>query len=181
MQVYISGADPGFKVSWGALKKNCAEPREARKCLRYFVWKITILRQKIIFFPIAEGGAKIVGVFRVRNHDFTPKNLIFSNFRGGIYTVNADKSKEEIFDNRRSMLCSLELIFLMLVILIDTICVVFGLWKFSTDGSHSDRYKLCFFCLIYTYIHKRWFPYRRQSGSWRKEEISLSNTDDVIF
>ena len=44
--------------------------------------KITILRQKIIFFPIAEGGAKIFGVFRVKNHDFTPKNHIFSNFRG---------------------------------------------------------------------------------------------------
>jgi hypothetical protein len=42
-----------------------------------------ILRQKIIFFPIAEGGAKMFGVFRVKNHDFTPKNHIFSNFRGG--------------------------------------------------------------------------------------------------
>ena len=31
----------------------------------------------------AEGGAKMFGVFRVKNHDFTPKNLIFSNFRGG--------------------------------------------------------------------------------------------------
>ena len=30
----------------------------------------------------AEGGAKILGVFRVKNHDFTPKNHIFSNFRG---------------------------------------------------------------------------------------------------
>ena len=30
----------------------------------------------------AEGGAKIVGVFRLKNHDFTPKNHIFSNFRG---------------------------------------------------------------------------------------------------
>jgi hypothetical protein len=30
----------------------------------------------------AEGGAKICGVFRVKNHDFTPKNHIFSNFRG---------------------------------------------------------------------------------------------------
>jgi hypothetical protein len=38
---------------------------------------------KIIFFPIAEGGAKIVEVFLVKNPDFTPKNLIFSNFRGG--------------------------------------------------------------------------------------------------
>ena len=30
----------------------------------------------------SEGGAKIFGVFRVKNHDFTPKNHIFSNFRG---------------------------------------------------------------------------------------------------
>ena len=30
----------------------------------------------------AEGGGKIFGVFRVKNHDFTPKNH-FSNFRGG--------------------------------------------------------------------------------------------------
>jgi hypothetical protein len=30
--------------------------REARKFLRYFVWKITILRQKIIFFSILGGG-----------------------------------------------------------------------------------------------------------------------------
>jgi hypothetical protein len=61
--------------------------REVRKFLGYFVWKITILRQKIIFFPIAEGGAKIFGVFRVKNHDFTPKNHIFSNFRGGARRV----------------------------------------------------------------------------------------------
>ena len=31
----------------------------------------------------AEGGSKMFGVFRVKNHDFTPKNHIFSNFRGG--------------------------------------------------------------------------------------------------
>jgi hypothetical protein len=30
----------------------------------------------------AEGGANIFGVFRVKNHDFTPKNHIFSNFKG---------------------------------------------------------------------------------------------------
>jgi hypothetical protein len=30
--------------------------REARKFWRYFVWKITIFRQKIIFFPILGGG-----------------------------------------------------------------------------------------------------------------------------
>ena len=51
----ISGADPGFQV-------RGAELKELRR---------------------AEGGAKIFGVFRVKNHDFTPKNLIFPNFRGG--------------------------------------------------------------------------------------------------
>jgi hypothetical protein len=39
-------------------------------------------------FPIlrklrAEGGAKIFGVFRVKNHDFTPKNHIFPILGGG--------------------------------------------------------------------------------------------------
>jgi hypothetical protein len=38
---------------------------------------------KNLIFSIAEGGAKIFEVFRVKNHDFTPKNHIFSNFRGG--------------------------------------------------------------------------------------------------
>ena len=39
-------------------------------------------------FQVRGGGAlkkiatKIFGVFRVKNHDFTPKNNIFSNFRG---------------------------------------------------------------------------------------------------
>ena len=36
----------------------------------------------MIFFPIAEGGAKIFGVFRVKNHDFTPK-IIFFPILGG--------------------------------------------------------------------------------------------------
>jgi hypothetical protein len=27
---------------------------------------------------LTQGGAKIFGVFRVKNHDFTPKNNIFS-------------------------------------------------------------------------------------------------------
>ena len=38
--------------------------------------------KKIIFFPIAEGSANIFEVFRVKNHDFTQKNHIISNFRG---------------------------------------------------------------------------------------------------
>ena len=78
----MQGRIQDFKLGGGALKKNCAERREVLKFLGYFVWKITILRKKIIFFPIAEGGAKICGVFRVKNHDFTPKNHIFSNCGG---------------------------------------------------------------------------------------------------
>ena len=41
-----SGADPGFQVRGGVLKKNCAERREARKIFGYFVWEFAILRQK---------------------------------------------------------------------------------------------------------------------------------------
>ena len=55
MHVYVTGADPEFLIRGAHLQK---------------------LRR-------AEGGAKIFGVFRVKNHDFTPKNHIFSNFRGG--------------------------------------------------------------------------------------------------
>jgi hypothetical protein len=80
---YITGADPGFQVrGGGALKKivpsggrleNCCSisceksrfyakksyffqlRREAWTFLGYFVWKITILRQKIWFFPVLGG------------------------------------------------------------------------------------------------------------------------------
>ena len=31
----------------------------------------------------AEGGSKIFGVFRVKNHDFTPKKIIFFPILGG--------------------------------------------------------------------------------------------------
>ena len=52
---YWAGADPGFQVRGGVFKK------------------------------IAPSGGKRekFGVFRVKNHDFTPKIHIFANFRGG--------------------------------------------------------------------------------------------------
>ena len=56
----LAGADPGFQVRRGAYLKK--------------------LRR-------AEGGANIFGVFRVKYHDFTPKNHIFSNFKGGALRV----------------------------------------------------------------------------------------------
>ena len=57
MQLNRSGADPGFQV--GGRGTHLKKLRRAK------------------------GGAKNFGVFRVKNHDFTPKNHIFSNFRGG--------------------------------------------------------------------------------------------------
>ena len=54
--LWFTGADPGFQVRGGGgvkYKKLCR----------------------------AEGGAKIFGAFHVKNHDFMPKNHIFSKFR----------------------------------------------------------------------------------------------------
>jgi hypothetical protein len=52
-----AGADPGFQVRGGGA--------HLKKLHR------------------AKEGAKIFWVFRVKNHDFTPKNHMFFNFRGG--------------------------------------------------------------------------------------------------
>jgi hypothetical protein len=44
----------------------------------------------------AEGGAKFVGVFRVKNHDFTPKNHIFPILGGGarnFWGISCEKSR----------------------------------------------------------------------------------------
>ena len=47
----------------------------------------------------AEGGAKIFGVFRVKNHDFTPKILIFTNCGGrheNVWGISCEKSRLKI-------------------------------------------------------------------------------------
>jgi hypothetical protein len=57
----------------------------------------------------AEGGAKDFGVFRVKNHDFTPKNHIYSNCGGrreNFWGISCEKSrfyakKNHIFSNFR--------------------------------------------------------------------------------
>ena len=44
----------------------------------------------------AEGGAKIFGVFRVKNHDYKPKNHIFSNCGGrceNCWGISCEKSR----------------------------------------------------------------------------------------
>ena len=64
---FIAGADPGFQVRGAHLKK----------------------------LHLVEGGAKIVGVFRVKSHDFTQKNTIFSNCGGrreNLWGISCEKS-----------------------------------------------------------------------------------------
>ena len=55
--LWFPGADPGFQVTGAHLEKSCR----------------------------AEGRAKIFGVFRVKNHDFTREknHIFFFNFFGG--------------------------------------------------------------------------------------------------
>jgi hypothetical protein len=58
----------------------------------------------------AEGGANIFGVFRVKNHDFMPKNHIFSNFRGVACQVNPShlESTPDIYSETCQSRTSLE-------------------------------------------------------------------------
>ena len=53
----ISGADPGFQVRGGVLKKIAPSGGRRENFWVYFVWKITILRQKIFCFSILGGRA----------------------------------------------------------------------------------------------------------------------------
>ena len=65
--LYMSGADPGFQVRGAHLQK---------------------LRR-------VEEGGKNFGVFRVKNHDFTPKKIIVSNCGGrreNFWGISCEKS-----------------------------------------------------------------------------------------
>ena len=72
-----SGADPGFQVRGAQLEKLRRVEGGAKIFGVFRVKKITILRQKILFFPIAEAGAKILGVFRVKKSRFYAKKIYF--------------------------------------------------------------------------------------------------------
>jgi hypothetical protein len=83
MMIWEPGADPGFQVRGAHLKKLRPAEGGAKNFGVFRVKNHDFTPKKSDFFPNAEGSAKIFGVFRVKNHDFTPKNHIFSNFRGG--------------------------------------------------------------------------------------------------
>ena len=72
-----------FKLGGLHLKK-LRRAEEGANILGVFRVKNHDFTPKNIFFSnFRGGGAKNFGVFRVKNHDFTPKNIFFSNFRGG--------------------------------------------------------------------------------------------------
>ena len=80
---YHPGADPRFKVREGTLKKLRHAEGGANICGVLHVKNHDFTPKKIIFFPIAEGGAKIVGGISYKNHDFTPKIFFFQFYGGG--------------------------------------------------------------------------------------------------
>jgi hypothetical protein len=77
--VGIQGRILDFKLGgWGALKKITPSGGRCEKIWGISCEKSRFYAKKSYFFPIAEGGAKIFGVFRVKNHDFTQKKPNFS-------------------------------------------------------------------------------------------------------
>jgi hypothetical protein len=72
---HITGADPGFQVRGGALKKIV--PSRGR---RQNFWGISCEKS---YFSNFRGGCENFGVFHVKNHDFMPKKIIFLPILGG--------------------------------------------------------------------------------------------------
>jgi hypothetical protein len=52
---------------------------------------------RVTLIKVLEGGAKIFGVFRVKNHDFTPKNHIFPMAEGGAKIFGVFRVKNHDF------------------------------------------------------------------------------------
>jgi hypothetical protein len=94
-----------FKLGGGALKKLCRAEGDAN-IFGVFRVKNHNFTPKNQFFPIVEGGTNIFGVFRVKNHDFTPTNHIFSNFRGGTCRVRPTPLDPPLLTITLPMQCS---------------------------------------------------------------------------
>jgi hypothetical protein len=64
----------------GALKKIAPSGGRCGNFWGISCEKSRFYAKKSYFFPIAEGGAKIFEVLRVKNHDFTTKKSYFFQF-----------------------------------------------------------------------------------------------------
>ena len=87
---------PGFQVRGGAHLKKLRRAEGGSNIFGVFRVKNHDFTPKNRIFSIAEGGAKIFEVFRVKNHDFTPKNHIVSNFRGARTRCTPDYTYDEV-------------------------------------------------------------------------------------
>jgi hypothetical protein len=76
----FSGADPGFQVRGAHLKKIALSGWRRENFWSISCEKSRFYTKKMIFFPIAEGGAKIFGVFRVKKSRFYAKKSYFFQF-----------------------------------------------------------------------------------------------------
>ena len=72
-----------FKLGGGAHLKKLRRAEGGAKMFGVFRVKNHDFTPKNHIFPNLGGAREIFGVFHVKNHDFTPKKIIFSNFRGG--------------------------------------------------------------------------------------------------
>ena len=80
---YNAGADPGFQVRGGTLKKIAPSRGRRENIFGVFRVKNHDFTPKNHIFPILGGAREMFGVFHVKNHDFTPKKIIFLPILGG--------------------------------------------------------------------------------------------------
>jgi hypothetical protein len=71
---------PGFQVRGAHLKKIALSGWRRENFWGISCEKSRFYTKKMIFFPIAEGGAKIFGVFRVKKSRFSAKKSYFFKF-----------------------------------------------------------------------------------------------------
>ena len=83
----ITVADPGFQVRGGAHLKKLRRAEGGAEIFGVFRMKNHDFTPKNLIFSNCGGRRENFWVFCVKNHDFTPKNHIFSNFRGGARRV----------------------------------------------------------------------------------------------
>ena len=77
----LKGRIQDFKLGGGAHLKKLRRAVGGAKIFGVFrVKNSRLYTKKSYFFPNAEGSTKFVRVFRVKNHGFTPKNHTFFQF-----------------------------------------------------------------------------------------------------
>ena len=78
---YISGADPGFQVRGGALKKIAPSGGRREHFWGISCEKSRFYAKKSYFFRLRREARKFLRYFfRVKNHDFTTKKSYFFQF-----------------------------------------------------------------------------------------------------